>query len=85
MGFDVTGELFEESVESTVIGVVDLVVVMLSMSGLAESVSDEPVVSTLVCKYYLIKSVLLTIRGAFLSIYFQIHYLGSPYLDTVHS
>ena len=61
MGFDVTGELFEESVESTVIGVVDLVVVMLSMSGLAESVSDEPVVSTLVFKYYLIKSVLLTL------------------------
>ena len=47
-------ELFEKSVDTSVTGVVILVVFMLSMSELVESISDELVVSAVICKYYLI-------------------------------
>ena len=61
MGLVVVGELFEKSVEFSVGGVVGLVLVLLSMSGLVESISDKRVVSTLICKYYVIRLVLFPI------------------------
>ena len=88
MGFVFAGELFEESVETTVVCVADLVAVMLSMLLFVESFPDERVVSTSMCKYYLIKFVLLALNVLIIpmytrSLWFQIYYLGSPYLHTV--
>ena len=54
LGFAVVGEFFEKSVDTSVAGVVGLVVFMLSMSELVESMADALVVSALICKYYVI-------------------------------
>ena len=62
MGLVVVGELFEKSVEFSVGGVVGLVLVLLSMSGLVESISDKRVVSTLTCKHYVIRLLLFTMN-----------------------
>ena len=58
MGLVVVGELFEKPVECSVGIVVGLFLVMLSMVELVESIADNWVVSTLICKYYVIRLVL---------------------------
>ena len=69
IGFVVSLELFEESVETSVVAVVCLVVVMLSMSRLVESISDKWVVSTLICKHDIIRLLLFTCIYASLQLY----------------